>query len=405
MAPNKMNQIYSLLGKDYRLLKFIFIILASCLIIDLFYTFWVLKPTYTSNEKRRLSAEDFPEIILCPEPSIYTDAVESRGYADQAAYFMGMNTSDLTQIGWVGNRSEDVEKVSQEVSVLKSIKDCPSGDESYISYGGKAKSLASIIDFVEFNLTKALTPYHRCCRVIPPERSRTYPVFTIQFGWPAAVDNEGSFKVFMADRLTASFFDLHKAVMLGDKIVSGTDSHKMNNGLMNYKVKIIEDAKLEGDPKYPCIDYNIHGEYAKCVEEDNVRQSMKYLNCTPPWMTDDEDVWCRGAYKADTDSTLVELIFFFERLSISEGNLKKCSVPCKIKRYQAKEIGLRGKKNFRGIMLSFEQEVEVTKSSWNIDARTLLSKIGGFIGISKNFLWLILLLMSSITVLISHFKI
>ena len=45
-------------------------------------------------------------------------------------------------------------------------------------------------------------------------------------------------------------------------------------------------------------------------------------------------------------------------------------------------------------MISFEQEVEVTKSSWNIDARTLLSKIGGFIGISKNFLWLILLLMS-----------
>merc|ERR1711994_740604 len=147
---------------------------------------------------------------------------------------MGMNTSDLTQIGWVGNRSEDVEKVSQEVSVLKSIKDCPSVDESYISYGGKAKSLASIIDFVEFKLTKALTPYHRCCRVIPPERARTYPVFTIQFGWPAAVDNEGSFKVFMADQLTASFFDLHKAVMLGDKIVSGTDSHKMNHGLMNY---------------------------------------------------------------------------------------------------------------------------------------------------------------------------
>ena len=40
-------------------------------------------------------------------------------------------------------------------------------------------------------------------------------------------------------------------------------------------------------------------------------------------------------------------------------------------------------------MISFEQEVEVTKSSWNIDARTLLSKIGGFIGISKNFLWLV----------------
>ena len=44
--------------------------------------------------------------------------------------------------------------------------------------------------------------------------------------------------------------------MLGDKI----DSNRATGftevaGIKNYKVKIMEDQKLEGDPKYPCVDY------------------------------------------------------------------------------------------------------------------------------------------------------
>ena len=50
------------------------------------------------------------------------------------------------------------------------------------------------------------------------------------------------------------------------------------------------------------------------------------------------------------------------------------------------------------------REVDVTKSMWTIDGTTLISKIGGFIGINKNFLWIITLSISSIGVLMTKLK-
>ena len=59
-----------------------------------------------------MSVEDFPEIILCPQPSFDLNAVESRGYKGQMNYFFGSNELGVKQIGWAGNnKSEDAKKV------------------------------------------------------------------------------------------------------------------------------------------------------------------------------------------------------------------------------------------------------------------------------------------------------
>ena len=82
-------------------------------------------------------------------------------------------------------------------------------------------------------------------------------------------------------------------------------------------------------------------------------------------------------------------------------------VPCKVKRYQVKEIGLQEVSDYDediGIAIWFEKEVDVSKSILTMDFKTLMSKIGGFIGISKNFLWLLVLSISSVGVLKSHLK-
>ena len=96
------SSCHSLVVKDYRLLKFIFTILASILIYDTFYTLIVRKPTYTSHERRKISAEDFPDIIICPEPPLNLNVLNSRGYVFPIDYFHGK------KFGWAGNRSEDV---------------------------------------------------------------------------------------------------------------------------------------------------------------------------------------------------------------------------------------------------------------------------------------------------------
>ena len=44
------------------------------------------------------------------------------------------------------------------------------------------------------------------------------------------------------------------------------------------------------------------------------------------------------------------------------------------------------------------------KSAFTNDFMTVLSKVGGFIGISKDFLWIVILLISSLGVLFPHIK-
>ena len=80
-------------------------------------------------------------------------------------------------------------------------------------------------------------------------------------------------------------------------------------------------------------------------------------------------------------------------------------MPCKIKRFEAREIGMKQRKDgSKGIQIVFEKEVKTTKSAWAIGPLTLVSKVGGFIGISKNFLWLIIMIVSSLSLLISKMK-
>ena len=400
MSTKVLNQCQALVFKDYKLLKFIFIILASYLILEEVYTCFVLQPNYTSHERRKIVAQDFPEILICPgEPNIDIFALKDQGYYTPEAYFKGRNNPHgLDQIGWAGNWSNSVKKVSEELSILKSIEDCP---KAYVMY---KDNVSLKYDYnITYNLTKALYPNHICCKVILPKAVNLYPIIGVQFtfsGWNSSSMN-GEWQVSMAEKLTASFFDQHKTIMIGDKILSNLF------GVVNYKVKILEDNNLEDDPKHGCIYYKIQGEYADCLEREIVRQNLKYLNCTPPWMTDDENLWCKGKYNFKSSQTSMNFLDFVNEISVSEANPGICLVPCKVKRYQVKKIGLQEVSDYDediGIAIWFEKEVDVSKSILTMDFKTLMSKIGGFIGISKNFLWLLVLSISSFGVLKSHIK-
>ena len=125
-----------------------------------------------------------------------------------------------------------------------------------------------------------------------------------------------------------------------DRIIS------RNNGeIVYYKIQIWEDKKLEGDPAYPCIDYKIQGEYAECVENEIVQQSMKILNCTPPWMTENEALWCKDITTLDLlnrssweiinqeNDIFFKYYTFLEEVSLS-GQVHDCLVPCITKKYK-----------------------------------------------------------------------
>ena len=118
------------------------------LIYETFYTFVVLRPTFTSHERRDINVDDFPEIILCPEPSIDLQALNSLGYGGPNSYFKGNGL-----IGW-GNNSEDIQNFAIAASTLKSVKDCE-------HVKSKFKFSKTVDKNVKFNLTAALLNPHQ----------------------------------------------------------------------------------------------------------------------------------------------------------------------------------------------------------------------------------------------------
>ena len=126
------------------------------------------------------------------------------------------------------------------------------------------------------------------------------------------------------------------------------------------------------------------------------------MNCTPPWMTNNENIWCGG--KRDNQSNSGPYFSLMRDISVSQAKTGSCLVHCRMKMYQVKEVGLREMQNIRGLIIRFENEVDITKSLWKMDVETLLSEIGGFIGLNKNFLWILTLSLSTMGIICSHIK-
>ena len=225
LITNFLRQLHSFMSRDNRVLKIIFVIIASYLIIDTFFLFFIQKPTYTSHEKRKITPEDFPEIIICPDPPINVIAANQRGYKTQNLYFKGIDINtlkinrDLRKFSWTGNRSEDVKKVSDSIAIFKSAEDCEgifNFKNSTIQFRGNISKQR-----MEFQLTKCLYPYHTCCKVVPPKLSKSHSINNLYLNYEISSSSLiQSFKVLLSDQKTASIYDLHKGIMLGDKIVS-----------------------------------------------------------------------------------------------------------------------------------------------------------------------------------------
>ena len=386
------SKVYSILSEDYKIIKLIFIISASCMIFSLFYDFLIVKPTYTSLGKRNISVEDFPVITLCPQQPINMSAANLNGYLDFNTYFLGLygGNDSIWTLSWAGNKSEDVHTVSEELSNLKSIQNCQlPTDENSIFY---ENNNTFNDEPIQFTPTKALYPNHMCCKLVIPSLSKTSAIAGMQFA------AKGSFEIFLSDQPTYSYFDQNKNIMMGHNLVSGP------KGLFTYKVYIMEEERLESDTENPCIDYKTNGEYAQCIEDEMVRQNSYYLNCTPPWLTRNEELWCKGRNEVD-ENTGIEYTEFLGKIMASEASTGKCYEPCKTKRYQVKKVGSKQRKDdLKGMNIYFGKKVKTNKSKLTIRTITLFSKIGGFIGVNRSFLWLIIMFMSTVGTLVSKLK-
>ena len=95
--------------------------------------------------------------------------------------------------------------------------------------------------------------------------------------------------MFLSDLKAESLVKSQKFTMEGPPL----KSLERQSAYQKYTVRVLKFINQENDPHFPCKDYEYDGEYNQCVEDEYTRQTFELLNCTPPWMTDNQDNWCK----------------------------------------------------------------------------------------------------------------
>ena len=206
----------------------------------------------------------------------------------------------------------------------------------------------------------------------------------------------------------------------GEHLENGKDG-----GFEKYRVQFTEETHLEGDPIFECTDYVLPQDYDQCLEAEYVRQTLLLLNCTPPWLTDNQDLWCKDRLNI-SDQQADNINLYFDQILDGKFPNGNCLKPCKFMRYSLDQVCLFLPicvfTNFRykvvyqgriktkdlnpgGIVIDFNNVLEMKVTSWQVSVETLTSRIGGVIGVGKELLWVAILLITSSVSFLSLFSI
>ena len=154
----------------------------------------------------------------------------------------------------------------------------------------------------------------------------------------------------------------------------------------------------------------------QCLDDELISQALKIMNCSPPYLTNKKQFWCNEDIER-TDSVLR----FLWKLGGGILDDGKCFPPCQKtkyerifspnfsvykthinKRYEIIERGFDGNSETYGMKIYFINDVQVTRSHLTIEPLTLMSRIGGIIGVGQALAWIILLCYDKIIILNTH---
>ena len=265
--------------KDFRILKICFLILTLYLLFEEIKDFLITKPTLTFVSQTNIKPETFPDILICPEEAFDLDSLHKLGYQYGFYYGSGYISGYEKTTGWLGNQTNlNVTEVADQVSNIKSVQDCP-------KVNGRFKIDGQYVTRT-LNLTLTRVLYHsgKCCRVIRPKEADKYIIGYIYsiVKFSKFSNFTTGFHIFLSDHKSAIIVQPQEFIITGFQLKFLLNQQ----GLVKYKIKVLEEIHLEDDHNFPCRKYDHNGEYNQCLEDEYVRQSLEILNCTPPWMTD-----------------------------------------------------------------------------------------------------------------------
>ena len=160
--------------------------------------------------------------------------------------------------GWNGGNSNvSPEQVIQNVSVIKSIEDCPKMAAQMLDWENNQAQMVPL----SFELTPLLQPTGRCCRALLPEQSSNWTIGGLLVKQKLKNHNPlvDGFQLYLSDRESFNDYQRNEFKVHGMPL----KARIRELGYNVYKLKIFKEVYLANDRRYSCKNYQNVGDYNK----------------------------------------------------------------------------------------------------------------------------------------------
>ena len=246
-------------------------------------------------------------------------------------------------------------------------------------------------------LTNPFYPYGQCLHIEPVRNNREDQILSLVL----VLDYTKRTRILLMDPQTKYHLFPKPVEMQGDEIATKMMMNK-------YMIRTSLASYLQGDPTYPCTSYTT-GSYETCVLEEAVDKIFSLLSCLPPWLENTREVQnmsttkhsiCEGRLNV-TESVFKSVGRIFFNIYNNHGAFN-CPAPCKIVSYEVRHDYSVGEEVERAenqdnegkaLVLGFEESVLVRSTVLSIGVKTLLTRLGGYIGGGRTLFWLVVALL------------
>ena len=173
---------------------------------------------------------------------------------------------------------------------------------------------------------------------------------------------------------------------------------KNNPGYNNYRTSVSLERHVENDPSLPCRTYKKDFRYANCLEERYVSQVQSMLGCIPPWLSDNSSLWCNQIFENITGNKKEDIQFLLTNILDGFADDGECLPPCSKMTFNSRLTRFDPRDDRIGLFIQFEKKIKTVGVTFIIDEITLLTRIGGIIGVGKEILWAIVFFFGSLKI-------
>ena len=118
----------------------------------------------------------------------------------------------------------------------------------------------------------------------------------------------------------------------------------------------------------------------------------KEIGCQPPPIAIDEDKMCNKMFNFSKERSFLMQTLFWS-VAIPSGN-SRCKIPCTRSKFTTRRF-IKSPYPYTTLHITFDQKIAVSRSRYSITAQSFLTKVGGFIGVGRTSLWILVSLLGA----------